>query len=47
MALHIIEKNKLKACGTLLDGKKAKRRLAAHFQMVKKQKEGSRHTSRS
>jgi len=28
---HIIEKNKLKACGTLLDGKKVKRRLAEHF----------------
>jgi len=31
MALQIIEKNKKKACGTLLDGKKTKRRLAAHF----------------
>jgi len=46
MALHIIEKNKRKVCGTLLDGKKIKRRLAEHFQMVKKQIEGLRHTSR-
>jgi len=31
MALHIIEKSKWKARGTLLDGKKTKRRLAEHF----------------